>query len=223
MSKAINLLFAFLLIPLAFVALMVGFDLNALGFIQGLDTPYFNEICLAIGILVGIVFMWQSFRRWGASRIFKNKQNFEWIGSCTSAHIGRMRLYVLLEMIFYIFVSGYFLWVTPATELIGYVFAFFAFERLLFAIFRCNKKNFLIGFIKNGMVLSDRDLSFFYFSGLKSVSTQNESIYLEYNNDLCLALPIQAINEEDRATFLGLFLNAVDKKRVFVSEKVKEL
>ena len=212
MSKAINLLLALLLIPLAFVALMVGFDLNALGFIEGLDTPYFNEICLAIGLLSGVLFMWQSFRRWGSTRIFKNKEQFEWIGSCTPTYIGRMRLYILLEMLFFLFVSAFFLWITPATEVIGYVFA----------ILRCNSKHFLMGFIKNGLVLADRDLHFYYFSGLKSVSTQNESIYLEYLNDLCLALPIQAINEADKQSFMTHFLKAVDKKRVFVSEKVKD-
>jgi hypothetical protein len=38
-----------------------------------------------------------------------------------------------------------------------------------------------------------------------------------------LAFPIHAINEEDRPAFLHHFVEAVDKKRVFVSEKIKEL
>jgi len=79
------------------------------------------------------------------------------------------------------------------------------------------------GIIKNGLVIADRDLTFYYFSGLKSVSTQNGSIYLEYKNDLCLSFPVHAINQEDRKDFLNHFIQAVDKKRVFVSEKLKEL
>jgi len=55
MSKGINILLSFILLPTLFLALMVGFDLNALGIIEGVDTPYIHEIFGGIGILAGVL------------------------------------------------------------------------------------------------------------------------------------------------------------------------
>jgi len=223
MSKGINILLTFLLLPTLFVTLMVGFDLNALGFIEGLDTPYISEIFNGIGILAGVLLFWRAFRRWSALYIFKKKDHFIWVGSSTSTHIGRVRLYLFLEAAFFAFLSLFFFKISELNMVLALVFLVASIESILFILLRCNTKYMKAGIIKNGLVIADRDLTFYYFSGLRSVSTQNESIYLEYKNDLCLAFPIHAINEEDRPAFLHHFVEAVDKKRVFVSEKIKEL
>jgi hypothetical protein len=223
MSKGINILLALLILPTLFLALMVGFDLNALGIIEGVDTPYINEIFNGIGILAGVLLFWRSFRRWSALFIFKSNEKFVWVGSSTKTHIGRVRLYLLLEAMFFAFLSVIFFKLTELTLVLAIVFLASAIESIVFILLRCNSKYMKAGIIKNGLVIADRDLTFYYFSGLKSVSTQNESIYLEYKNDLCLSFPVHAINQEDRQEFLNHFIQAVDKKRVFVSEKLKEL
>jgi hypothetical protein len=223
MSKGINILLALLILPTLFLALMVGFDLNALGIIEGIDTPYINEIFNGIGILAGVLLFWRAFRRWSALFIFKSKDKFVWIGSSTKTHIGRVRLYLFLEALFFGFISLFFFWISSLTIVLAVVFLATAVEAVVFIVLRCNSKYMKAGIIKNGLVIADRDLTFYYFSGLKSVSTQNESIYLEYKNDLCLSFPVHAINQEDRQEFLSHFIQAVDKKRVFVSEKLKEL
>ncbi len=223
MSKAINILLTFILLPTLFIALLVGFDLNALGVIKGVDTPYIHGIFLTIGIVIGIMLFWRSFRRWSALYIFKSKEKFLWIGVSTAEHINRVRMYLVLEAVFFGFLSFYFYWISELTILLAIVFLSAAIESFVFIALRCNTSHMKAGIIKNGLVIADRDLTFYYFSGLKAVSTQNESIYLEYKNDLCLSFPIQAINKEDRPEFLEHFIHAVDKKRVFVSEKLKEL
>ena len=223
MSKTVNLLLAMLIIPTAILALLVGFDLNALGFIQGLDTPYAAEFFLGMGIFSGIILFWRAFRRWSALFIFKNEKQFVWIGASTPTHINRVRFYLLLEALFSTFLGLYFYWILDLTLFISIAFLAAALESLIFIALRCNSKYLKAGIIKNGLVIADRDLTFYYFSGLKSVSTQNDSIYLEYRNDLCLAFPIHPINQEDPAAFMNHFLSAVDKKRVFVSDKIRGL
>lgn len=223
MSKGINILLAFILLPTLFLALMVGFDLNALGVIKGVDTIYINEIFNGIGILAGVLLFWRAFRRWSALYIFQSKEKFVWTGASTATHIGRVRLYLFLEAMFFGFLALFFFWITELTFVLAFVFLATMIEALVFILLRCNTRFMKAGIIKNGLVIADRDLTFYYFSGLKSVSTQNESIYLEYKNDLCLSFPIHAINKDDRKEFLHHFIQAVDKKRVFVSEKLKEL
>jgi hypothetical protein len=128
-----------------------------------------------------------------------------------------------LEALFFGFISLFFFWISSLTVVLAFVFLATSIEAIVFILLRCNSTYMKAGIIKNGLVIADRDLTFYYFSGLKSVSTQNESIYLEYKNDLCLSFPVHAINKEDRQEFLSHFIQAVDKKRVFVSEKLKEL
>ena len=223
MSKAINILLSLLIIPTAVLALLVGFDLNALGFIEGEDTPYIREFFIGMAIFSGILIFWRASRRWSALFIFKNKNQFLWVGSSTNDHINRVRFYLFLEMMFYTFMAVYFYWISPFTLYLAAVFLSASIEKLFFILLRCNPSHMKAGIIKNGLVIADRDLSFYYFSGLTSVSTQNDSIYLEYRNDLCLSFPINAINKEDRAEFMNHFLDAVNKKRVFVSDKIRGL
>jgi hypothetical protein len=223
MSKAINILLTLLIIPTAVLALLVGFDLNALGFIQGEETPYIGTFFIGMAIFTGILLFWLAFRRWSALFIFKNKSQFLWVGSSTTTHINRVRFYLLLEILFYTFIGLYFLWISPFTIFIAGVFFMSALEKLLFIFLRCNPNHMKAGIIKNGLVIADRDLSFFYFSGLVSVSTLNDSIFLEYRNELCLSFPIHAISQNDRTAFMDVFLKSVDKKRVFVSDKIRGL
>lgn len=223
MSKAVNFLLAMLIIPTAILALLVGFDLNALGFVRGLDTPYISEFFIGMAIFAGILLFWRAFRRWSALFIFRNEKQFVWVGASTQTHINRVRFYLLLEALFFVCLAVYFYWISELTLYMSVVFLAAALESVIFIAMRCNPKHLKAGIIKNGLVIADRDLTFYYFSGLKSVSTQNESIYLEYRNDLCLAFPIHAINKEDRPAFMDHFLSAVDKKRVFVSDKIRGL
>jgi hypothetical protein len=223
MSKAVNLLLALLIIPTAVLALLVGFDLNALGFIKGGDTPYISEYFTGIAIFSGILLFWRAFRRWSALFIFKRKDQFIWIGSSTTSHINRVRFYLFLEMMFLIFLGSFFYWISPMTIYLAIVFFLATLENLIFILFRCNPKHMKAGITKNGLIIADRDLTFYYFSGLTSVTTQNESIYMQYRNELCLSFSIEAISQNDRKEFLYHFLRSVDKKRVFVSDHIREL
>jgi hypothetical protein len=221
MSKAVNLLLTFLIVPTVCLALFVGTDLNALGFIKGLETSFAFEIFLAIGILSGILFVWRAFRRWMAFRILSNPDQFIWVGSASQKHIKRMRLYFVLEAVFFICLAVYFFLISDLTIVLAVVFALAALENLIFLVLRCNTKFMKAGISKNGLVLANRDLSFFYFSGLIRVSPQNDSIYMEYRNGLCLSFPLDAVKIQERVEFLQHFVNAVDKKNVFVSEKLR--
>ncbi len=223
MSKGVNILLTLLIIPTAVVALLVGFDLNALGFIHGVDTPYISEFFIGIALVSGVLLFWRAFRRWSAFVIFKNKTQFVWVGASTATHINRVRFYLLLEALFFVFMGTYFFWISELTLYLALVFFAATAECFVFMVLRANPKFMKAGITKNGLVIADRDLSFYYFSGLTSVSTQNDSIYMEYRNELCLSFPIHAINKQDRPAFLSHFISAVDKKRVFVSDKLREI
>lgn len=223
MSKAVNLLLALLIIPTAVLALLVGFDLNALGFIEGVDTPYISEYFTGVAIFSGVLLFWRAFRRWSALFIFQKKSQFVWIGASTTSHINRVRFYLILEMMFFIFMGSFFYWISPLTFYLAIVFFLATIEKLIFILLRCNPKHMKAGITKNGLVIADRDLTFYYFSGLTSVTTQNDSIYMQYRNDLCLAFPIEAISQNDRDEFMKHFLSSVDKKRVFVSDLIRGL
>lgn len=223
MSKSVNLILTFLVVPTVFLALFIGADLNALGFIKGDQTPHIEVVFIVIAIISGVLIVWRAFRRWSAYQLFKTEKNFVWAGVASMEHINRMRLYFILESGFFICLAIFFYWATPLTFVLAIVFFVASIENIIFVTLRCNKKFMKAGITKNGLVLANRDLSFFYFTGLTNVSTQNKSIYMEYRNGLCLDFPINAIESKSRSEFLNHFMAAVDKKKVFVSEKLWEL
>jgi hypothetical protein len=223
MSKAVNLLLTLMVVPTVFLALFIGADLNALGVIKGNETKHIDLIFNIIAVASGILLVWRAFRRWSAYQLFKTEKNFVWVGVASMEHINRMRLYFVLESIFFICLSIFFYWATPLTFLLALVFLTAAIENFIFVLLRCNKTYMKAGITKNSLVLANRDLSFFYFTGLTNVSTQNKSIYMEYRNGLCLDYPINAISKEQRSEFLKHFIAGVDKKKVFVSEKLWEV
>ncbi len=220
MSKAVNLILTFMVVPTVFLALFIGADLNALGFIKGNQTPHIEVVFSVVAIISGILLVWRAFRRWSAYQLFKTEKNFVWVGDASMEHINRMRLYFVLESLFFVCLAIFFYWATPLTLALSIIFLVASIENIIFVMLRCNIKYMKAGITKNGLVLANRDLSFFYFTGLTNVSTQNKSIYMEYRNGLCLDFPINAITSESRAAFLNHFMAGVDKKKVFVSEKL---
>ena len=62
-----------------------------------------------------------------------------------------------------------------------------------------------------------------YFSGLRRVTVQQQSLYFEYIKDLQLSASLDGISAEDRKTFRETIESAVDRNVVFFSEGFKEI
>ena len=121
MNKGVNILVIFLIIPLFILGIIAGFDLNAIGIFEGVETPYLKEIYLVAAGIIGILLAIRGVQRWFGLRIFNHQEKFVWSGSVSRERLGRIRLYLVLENSYLLFVGLYFLWISEFSEVLGWV------------------------------------------------------------------------------------------------------
>ena len=223
MNKAVNIVLVFILIPLFALAIIAGFDLNAFGVFEGVETPYIHEVFLIGAGITGVLLGLRGVQRWIGLRIFHQEEKFIWIGTISKERLLRVRLYLILENSYLLLIGMYFLLISDYTIALGWVcIAGFA-EALLFILFKNNSRNMKTGLTSQALIVGDRDVRIYYFSGLRKVSVLQDSIYMEYKDELTLSFPINAIQQKDLNEFKDQFLTLINKDKVFVSEKFKSL
>ncbi|GAA0874691.1 hypothetical protein GCM10009118_10990 [Wandonia haliotis] len=223
MNKGVNILVIFLIIPLFILGIIAGFDLNAIGIFEGVETPYLKEIYLVAAGIIGILLAIRGVQRWFGLRIFNHQEKFVWSGSVSRERLGRIRLYLVLENSYLLFVGLYFLWISEFSEVLGWVCLAGFTESIVFLILRTNRRYIRTGVTKQALIVGGREVRFYYFSGLRKVTVLQQSVYLEYKDELTLSFPINAIDTADLNQFKKHFLEEIDGDRVFVSEKFKDL
>jgi hypothetical protein len=223
MNKGINILLAFFLIPLFALAIVIGFDLNVFGIIEGIETPFISEIYIGAAAFVGILLGIRATQRWMGIRLLQQTSKFIWIKPMSKERISRVRLYLFLENSYLLFIGVYFTLISPYTVVLGWVCIGGFTEALLFFLLRSNTKYMKVGLTKKALIVGDRDVKFYYFVGLRKISVLQDSVYLEYKENLTLSFPINAIEQNEMSNFKTSFLDTINKDKVFVSEKFKEL
>ena len=79
MNKSINILLGLLLFPTMALAIFVGFDLPIeMIKMSGNNLPYKDYIFLGLGLLILIVILRRSIRRWMGMRIVNQVKKFKW-------------------------------------------------------------------------------------------------------------------------------------------------
>ena len=222
MNKGINIVLIFILFPFFVISIIAGFDLNAFGIFEGVETPYLTEIYLFISGLVALILGYRAVNRWFGLRIFKHKEKFIWMGSISPERISRVRLYLVLENLYLLFLGIFFIQISPFSFILGWICVAGFFEAVLFILLKSNSKSMKSGLTKQALIVGDRDVKIFYFSGLRKVSVLQDTVYMEYKDDLTLSFATTSIEEKDRADFKMHFLSLVNKDKVFVSEKFKD-
>ena len=101
------------------------------------------------------------------------------------------------------------------------VLVLFGFDHLLLAVLGKYKKMFRIGITSKAILLADRETKLIYFSGLKEVSKQQQSLFFDYSNDLQLSLPSDSIPDSKIDIFKTTFENNLNRDKVYFKESFK--
>lgn len=223
MNKGINIVLIFILFKFFVASILVGFDLNVFGFFEGVETPYLNEIYLVGSGLIALILGFRTVNRWFGLRIFKHKEKFTWMGSISAERISRVRLYLILENLYLFLLGIFFIKISPFSLILGWVCVAGFVEAVLFILLKTNPKSMKSGLTKQALIIGDRDVKIFYFTGLRKVTVLQDTVYMEYKDDLTLSFATSSIQKKDRADFKTHFLSLVNTDKVFVSEKFKDL
>lgn len=223
MSKGVNILLVFLLFPLFLLGILAGFDLNAFGIFEGVETPYLQEVFHIAAGLTFILIGLRGAQRWMGLRMLKHKSRFHWMAPVSNERISRVRMYLLLENTYLLLLGFYFIFISEYSFWLGVVCIIGFAEALVYALFCTNTRQMQAGLTKQALVIGDRDTHIYYFSGLRKVFVLQQTVYLEYKDDLTMSFPINSIAPSHLTAFKEAFLTCIPTDKVFVSEKFHAL
>jgi len=223
MNRFINTFLLFILIPTMLLTIYVGFDLPV-SFLRttGAYIPYRFEIFLGLGLLILLLNVRRSVRRWMGLLMVIKVNKFKWNMPVNKDRRNRILTYQALEGFILLFLAGACYNVSEEAWMpaIGFLFGFI--DNIIFSIVGIAKKGFRVGLTKKALVVADREVVVLYFSGLRKVSLHQQSVYFDYIKGLQLHFPIDCIEQKDRPEFFNLLEDQLDQDRVLVSKKLQE-
>jgi len=220
MNKFINVLLLFILFPTILLTVFVGFDLPV-NFLKttGQFIPYKFEIYLGIGILILVILIRRSVRRWMGMLIVSKQKRFKWNKGVSVSRKNRVITYLGLESVIMLFVGIALYQVSIDAFAPAGAFLFSAIDNIIFAIVGTAFKGFRIGLSSKALMVADREVVLLYFKGLRKVSVHQQSIYFDYVKGLQLSFPSDCIKEEEQEEFFTLLEAQLDPKKVYFEVK----
>lgn len=219
MNRFINALLLFIFFPTLLITIYVGFDLPIqILRVPGSELPYKEYIFLGLGILILMVNIRRSIRRWMGMRIVAKVKRFKWNFSVSPERKSRVFTYLVLEG-FILAIAGSALYIIsndawfPALALV-----LPAVDNLAFMIIGKQRDAFRVGLSSKALIVADRDVTLLYFTGLRKVSVHQQTIYFDYIKDLQLSFPLDCIQPEMKDEFFAQLKDQVNTDKVFFSK-----
>jgi len=222
MNRSINILLLVISFPAMAFAILVSFDipLDFLKYSAG-QLPYRDKIFLVFATLLLLLIARRSVSRWTGVSMTRKPERFLWCANIGKERKKQVRLYLIMEAV----IAGFFAMVayglTPEAWPLALVYALLFLDQLVFLIVAMPW--FRVGVTHKAVVVADREVKVLYFSGLRRVEVQQQTLYFEYIEDLQLFFPVNCISEGDYTDFRNTLETRVNRDRVFFSEKFKAL
>lgn len=220
MNRFINALLLFILFPTIALSIFVGFDLP----IESLHTtgalmPHKRIVFLSLGVLLLVIALRRTVRRWMGMNLVLKKTRFKWNEPAGEERLKRVKVYTVMEGVVFLSVGIGLYVVTDYAWLPALAFVTVFLDNLLFLFVGLILKGFRVGVTAKAVIMADRDVQLVYFSGLRKVSIHQDSIYFDYINDLQLHFPLDAIAPEQVDIFFDHLSAQLDRDRVFITTK----
>jgi hypothetical protein len=224
MNKFINILLFLLTFPTMLVSIFVGFDLP-IEFLKvsGKSLPFKNEIFLGLGLILLVVVLRRSLRRWTGVRMVSKLEKYKWNEPMSTARKSRVFLYLALEATVMLFIGLVLINICKDAWLASTAYFVCAFDHLLFLFLGVSKNMYRVGLTSKAIVVADRDLKILYFSGLRKITIQQQTIFFDYINEFQLSFPLNCIADQNKTTFREILEQQVNRDKVFFSDNVKTL
>ncbi len=219
MNRFINALLLFIYFPTLLITIFVGFDLPIqILRVPGSELPYKEYIFMGLGILILMVNIRRSIRRWMGMRIVGKVKRFKWNFAVSPERKSRVFTYLVLEgMILAIAGSALYI-ISNDAWLPALALVLPAIDNLAFLIIGKQRDAFRVGLSSKALIVADRDVTLLYFTGLRKVSIHQQTIYFDYIKDLQLSFPLDCIQPEMKDEFFAQLKDQVNTDKVFFSK-----
>lgn len=222
MNKFVNILLLIMALPTLGITICVGFDLP-IEFLKttGANLPFLEEMFYVLGVLFLIVGGRRSLRRWAGIRMVSKLARYQWNFPMGNKRKRQAMMYLNLEAVVHVLYAVAIYELTPVAWPVALVTFILGLDHFLFGLICGRGNRFRVGITKNAIVIADRDVKIAYFSGLRRVSIQQQSLFFDYIKDLQISFPADAIAKENRTSFREAVAANVDRDKVYFSEGFK--
>lgn len=199
--------------PTLLFSVFVGFDLP----IDFLNTTgerlyYSNEIYLGLGLVILIIGLRRSIRRWMGVSMVKQVTKFVWNEPISKERQVRVFVYNSLEGAVFLSLAFAHWFLTSAAVFVLLVYLLLAIDSFLFVII--NKSKFRVGLSSKAILVADREVLLIYLNGLRKVSVSQQTIYFDYTENLQLSFPTDCIEASEKTAFFAALEGQIDRNRV---------
>jgi len=213
MNSFINLILLVVSLPTLLLSVFVGFDLPIdVLHTTGQRLPFKTEVYLVLGLLLLIIGLRRSIRRWMGVSMVKQASKFVWNAPISKERQVRVFVYNSLEGLVFLSLAFAHWFLTPSAVFVLLVYLILVFDSFLFVLI--NKHAFRVGLSSKAILVADREVILIYLNGLRKVSISQQTIYFDYIGELQLSFPLDCIENDQRATFFGALENQIDRDRV---------
>jgi len=222
MNRSINILLLVVSFPAMAFAILVGFDipLDFLKYSAG-QLPYRDKIFYVFATLLLLLILRRSVMRWIGVGMTRKPERFIWCADIGVERKRQVRLYLVIEAIVALFFALVSYALTPDAWPITLAYGLLFLDQTVFMLIAMPW--FRVGVTHKAVVVADREVKVLYFSGLRRVEVQQQTVFFEYIEDLQLFFPINCISEGSYGAFRDSLETRLNRDRVFFSEKFKAL
>jgi hypothetical protein len=213
MNSFINLLLLVISLPTLLLSVFVGFDLP-IDFLHttGKRLPFRMEIYLVLGLLLLIIGLRRSIRRWMGVSMVKKQTKFIWNQPISTERKKRVFVYNSLEALVFLSLMLAHLFLSQVAFFVANAYLILALDAVLFLLF--NGKEFRVGLSSKAILVADREIVLIYLNGLRKVSVSQQTIYFDYIEELQLSFPLDCIEPAQKTEFFEALERQIDRDRV---------
>jgi hypothetical protein len=213
MNSFINLILLVISLPTLLLSVFVGFDLPIdILHTTGKRIPFGAEVYLLLGLLLLIIGLRRSIRRWMGVSMVKQSTKFVWNAPISKERRLRVFVYNSLEGLVFISLAFAHWFLTSSAAFVLIVYLILAADAFLFVLIQ--KGNFRVGLSSKAILVADREVILIYLNGLRKVSISQQTIYFDYIEELQLSFPLDCIEIAHRQEFFGALEKQIDRDRV---------
>lgn len=204
-----------------FVAIYVGYDLP-LSFLgtSGANVEFKEEILLVLGLLLLVINIRRTVRRWMGLRLVNQTEKFKWNSIMSRERIRRVIVYTMMEALIMLVFALILYIICPEAwmPLVGLLWG--VIDNIVFTIYGTTKHKFRIGLTSKALLSADRDVIVIYFTGLRKVSKHQQTIYFDFIQNLQLSYPEDCVKEDERSSFYCSLKESLNLDKVFFSDNL---
>jgi hypothetical protein len=214
MNSFINILLLIVSILTLFFCVFVRFDLPLEMFkTTAAQLPYRFEIFLGFGLMLMLISVRRTIRRWVGIRMVNQTEKFKWSGKISSSRRQRVIVYTIIESVIICIIGFAFIILTKEAWIPAAVMIFFGIEGVFYILVNAKNK-FRVGLSSKAILAVDREVILLYMEGLRQVSVSQQTIYFDYIQDLQLSFPTDCIEESNREDFFENLKQSVNREKV---------